>query len=79
MYDRYDGEFPKLSKVNSFASGGRIFYIKKVENIFVVYDYVTKLNIAVTVHDKEFIIDWIIKNIDKVKDRINECCINDKN
>lgn len=45
--DRYKGDFPKLSKTNSVAINGRVFYFKKSgsTSVYVFYDYKTKIKV----------------------------------
>ena len=71
LVQTHSGEFPKLSKSNSIAIDGLLFYIKKVGNIYVAYEYKTKLQIIPAV-SKEKLIQWIENNIKRIKDGIKE-------
>jgi hypothetical protein len=46
MLDKFEGEFPKLSESNSVVVGSRIIYFKKVDGIYVCWDYRTKIKVA---------------------------------
>lgn len=63
--------FPKLSKVNSLAVGGILFYVKKEGVIYHCYDYKSKVLVTVS-ETKERLTIWLNKNIEEVKRRLSE-------
>ena len=72
MVDKFEGKFPRLSKSNSIAVDGHIFYVKKVSVIYVAYDYESKFKVAVNANGKEDMFSWLHDNIEEIKRRINE-------
>ena len=71
MYDRFEGDYPKLSKVNSFTCGGLLFYIKKHDGSYIVWEYKTKIKIVAT-DKKDRALDYIHDRIDELKKRLND-------
>ena len=69
MYDTFEGNFPKLSKVNSLALGSNIIYIKNIDGGYVAIDYKTKIKIVATT-SKERLINWLHINKDKIEERL---------
>lgn len=69
QYDRYEDEFPKLSKSNSIALGSHIFYFKKVRGVYVCWDYKTKIKIVST-DNKDRLIEWLKNNIGEIDERL---------
>lgn len=69
MYDKFKGDFPKLSKSNSLVVGPNIIYIKKMNGSFIAFDYITKIKIVAT-DGKQRLIDWLHINKDKIEDRL---------
>ena len=43
--NRYEGDFPKLSKSNSISFNGMLFYFKKIDGCYVAFEYKTKIQI----------------------------------
>jgi len=70
MIDKFEGEFPKLSKVNSLAIRSHIIYFKKFQGSFVAWDYKTKIKIVAT-DNKERLKVWLIENEDEIVRRID--------
>jgi hypothetical protein len=64
-------EFPKLTASNSFTAGSMIFYYKKDGVIYGVWEYKTGLKIASFV-SKQKAKEWIERNIERIKVRLNE-------
>jgi len=71
MIDKFEGKFPRLSKVNSFTLGTNIFYIKKIKSVYVCWDYESKYKVMST-DSRDRLVDWIEKNIKEIKRRIDE-------
>ena len=70
MVSLFEGDIPKLSKINSCSAGGLVFYIKKIDNIYVAYEYKSKVQVNES-FEKQALIDWINRNIDEIKERLN--------
>ena len=71
MLDRYEGDFPKLSKANSLALGKHIFYMKKIGSVYVCWDYKSKIKIVST-DNKPRLIEWLHKRYDEIERRLND-------
>ena len=66
MLDKYEGNFPKLSKSNSLVVDGLMFYMKKLNGSNIAWEYKSKIKIVAT-DNKERLIDWLYKNIKEIK------------
>ena len=75
MLDKYEGNFPKLSKSNSLVVDGLMFYMKKLDGSYIAWEYKSKIKIVAT-DDKERLITWLHINSKEIKRRLNEnrCC-----
>ena len=71
MHDKFEDSFPKLSKANSFSSGGLLFYVKKFQGSYVVWEYKTKIKIVST-DSKVRAIEYVNERIDELIRRMNE-------
>ena len=71
MLDKYEGNFPKLSKSNSLVVDGLMFYIKKIGKSYVAWEYKSRIKIVAT-DNKERLIDWLHINNEEIKRRLNE-------
>ena len=70
MVSLFEDDIPKLSKTNSCSAGGLVFYIKRIDNIYVAYEYKSKVQVNES-FEKQALIDWISINIDEIKERLN--------
>jgi hypothetical protein len=64
-------EFPKLTASNSFTAGGMIFYYKKDGVIYGAWEYKSGYKIASFI-SKYVAKEWIERNIERIKVRLNE-------
>ena len=71
MLDKYEGNFPKLSKSNSLVVDGLMFYTKKLNGSYIAWEYKSKIKIVAT-DNKERLIDWLYKNIKEIQGRLDE-------
>jgi len=71
VLDKYEGNFPQLSVVNSLVVDNLIFYIGKVGSIYVAWEYKTKIKIVAT-DNKPRIQQWLKDNIVEIKRRLDE-------
>jgi hypothetical protein len=71
MLDKYEGNFPKLSKSNSLVVDGLMFYMKKLNGSYIAWEYKSKIKIVAT-DNKERLIDWLYKNIKEIQGRLSE-------
>ena len=71
MLDKYEGNFPKLSKSNSLVVDGLMFYMKKLNGSYIAWEYKSKIKIVAT-DNKERLIDWLYKNIKEIQGRLIE-------
>ena len=71
MLDKYEGNFPKLSKSNSLVVDGLMFYMKKLNGSYIAWEYKSKIKIVAT-DNKERLIDWLYKNIKEIQGRLDE-------
>lgn len=71
MNNKFEGDFPKLSKSNSLVLGEYIIYIKKIDTSYVAFEYKTRLRVVAT-DSKERLIEYLIKNKDKLDRLIKE-------
>lgn len=69
MYEKFEGNFPKLSKSNSIAIGSSIVYIKKVGVVYVAWDYKKKVKLVST-DSKERLIEYLEKNKTEMEKRL---------
>ena len=69
MYDKFEGDFPKLSKSNSLAVGSSIIYIKKIGKSYIAWDYKTRIKVVAT-DSKERLIDYLNINKNKLEERL---------
>lgn len=70
IVNRYEGDFPRINKNNSIAVDGMLFYVKKIGNLFVAYEFKSKIRIKGN-FDKDMLFDWLRANIVEIKRRIN--------
>lgn len=66
---RWEGDFPRLSKSNSFTLDGRKFYMKKIDGIYVLFDVETRVKVLATT-TKERAIEYIERNIEECQQRL---------
>jgi hypothetical protein len=70
VLDRFEGDMPKLSKVNSLGIGKHIFYMKKIGGSYVAWDYKSKIKIVAT-DNKPRLIQWLQDNYKEIVERLN--------
>ena len=71
MVNRYEGDFPRMNKGSSIAVDGMLFYVKKIDKLFVAYEFKSKIQVNES-FDKDKLFDWLRANIIEIKRRINE-------
>ena len=69
MLDKFEGNFPKLSKSNSVVVGKNIIYFKKIKSVYVCWDYKTKIKIIAT-NDKERLMSWLHSKEKEIEERL---------
>lgn len=69
--NRYEGDFPKLSKSNSISFNGMLFYFKKVDGCCVAFEYKTKIQINHS-FEKEVLIEWLSNNTERINNKLKE-------
>lgn len=69
MLDKFEGDFPKLSKSNSVVIGNSIIYFKKVKGVYVAWDYKTKIKIVAT-DSKERLLTWLRYKEKEIEERL---------
>lgn len=70
MLDKFEGKFPKFTASNSFSAGGYVFYYKKIDGSYVVYEYKTRIKILAT-NTKKRARETTISKIDEIRRRLN--------
>ena len=71
MVNRYEGDFPRMNKNSSIAVDGMLFYIKKIDKLFVAYEFKSKIQVNES-FDRDKLLIWLEANIIEIKRRINE-------
>ena len=71
MVNRYDGDFPRMNKTSSIAVDGMLFYVKKIDKVFVAYEFKSKIQVNES-FDRDKLFVWLEANIVEIKRRINE-------
>ena len=71
MVSRYEGDFPRMNKTNNIAVDGMLFYVKKIEKVFVAYEFKSKIQVNES-FDRDKLFDWLRANIIEIKRRISE-------
>ena len=70
MVNRYEGDFPRMNKNNSIAVDGMLFYVKKIDKLFVAYEFKSKIQVNES-FDRDKLFYWLEANIVEIKRRIN--------
>ena len=71
MINRYEGDFPRMNKSSSIAVDGMLFYVKKIDKLFVAYEFKSKIQVNES-FDRDKLFDWLRANIVEIKRRISE-------
>ena len=71
MVNRYEGDFPRMNKSSSIAVDGMLFYVKKIDKVFVAYEFNSKIQVNES-FDRDKLFVWLEANIVEIKRRINE-------
>ena len=71
MVNRYEGDFPRMNKTSSIAVDGMLFYVKKIDKVFVAYEFKSKIQVNES-FDRDELFVWLEANIVEIKRRINE-------
>ena len=71
MVNRYEGDFPRMNKSSSIAVDGMLFYIKKIDKLFVAYEFKSKIQVNES-FDRDKLFVWLEANIVEIKRRISE-------
>ena len=69
MLEKFEGNFPKLSKSNSVVVGNNIIYFKKVKGVYVAWDYKTRIKIVAT-DSKERLLSWLQSKDIEIEERL---------
>ena len=60
-----------MNKTSSIAVDGMLFYIKKIDKLFVAYEFKSKIQVNES-FDRDKLFVWLEANIVEIKRRINE-------
>ena len=71
MVSRYEGDFPRMNKTSSIAVDGMLFYVKKIDKVFVAYEFKSKIQVNES-FDRDKLFVWLEANIVEIKRRISE-------
>ena len=71
MVNRYEGDFPRMNKSSSIAVDGMLFYVKKIDKLFVAYEFKSKIQVNES-FDRDKLFVWLEANIVEIKRRISE-------
>ena len=71
MVNRYEGDFPRMNKTSSIAVDGMLFYVKKIDKVFVAYEFKSKIQVNES-FDRDKLFVWLEANIVEIKRRLNE-------
>ena len=71
MVSRYEGDFPRMNKNNSITADGMLFYVKKIDKLFVAYEFKSKIQVNES-FDREKLFVWLEANIVEIKRRIDD-------